>query len=83
MTIKLLRQEHIGERVIIEHKRTGKKTHAVILDETKNTYLVRDEKNKRIKRIIKSECYIIFTNHNLRVDGEKLTKRPEDRIKMK
>ena len=80
--MKFLREEHIGEEVIVENKKTGKLIQGKIIDETKNTYLIRINK-KQVMRIIKEKNYIIFINHNLKIDGSKLTKRPEDRIKMK
>jgi len=75
----ILNEEHIGREVIIESKNKhidGLK--GKIIDETKNTYLIKTERGK--KRVIKNQIKIIFLNERLRVDGKKLIKRPEDRV---
>jgi ribonuclease P protein subunit POP4 len=75
----ILNEEHIGREVIIESKNKhidGLK--GKIIDETKNTYLIKTGRGK--KRVIKNQIKIIFLNERLRVDGKKLIKRPEDRV---
>ncbi len=76
----LLKEEHIGREVLIESK--NKKLDGLkgkIIDETKNTYLIKTEKAK--VRVIKKLVKIIFLKERVRIDGKKVAKRPEDRIK--
>ena len=76
----LLKEEHIGREVSIESK--NKKLDGLkgkIIDETKNTYLIKTEKAK--VRVIKKLVKIIFLKERVRIDGKKVAKRPEDRIK--
>ncbi len=84
--MKFLKQEHIGEEVLIENKKTKRVTQGKIIDETKNTYLLMTGDkghNKKIIKVIKEQNNIIFINQKLKINGSKLNKRPEDRIKMK
>lgn len=50
-----------------------------IIDETKNTFKVRNQ--GKIKVILKQNC--IFKIKNKVIEGNKILKRPENRIKMK
>lgn len=51
-----------------------------VIDETKNTLVV---KNSKESTLVKDQVVIEteYNNKKLRVDGKKLTRRPEDRIK--
>ena len=51
-----------------------------VIDETKNTLVV---KNSKRSTLVKDQVVIEteYNNKKLRVDGKKLTRRPEDRIK--
>ena len=77
-------QEYIGEKIkIIET--TNKEQQNItgtIIDETKNTFTIQtdNEQKKRIK-IIKKNA--IFEINNQKIQGEKITKKPEERIKIK
>ncbi|MEM2121559.1 MAG: ribonuclease P protein subunit [Candidatus Woesearchaeota archaeon] len=75
----ILSEEHIGREIIIESKNKSLDgLRGKIIDETKNTYLIKTEKGN--KRIIKSQVKIIFLKERVRVDGKKLLKRPEERV---
>jgi RNase P/RNase MRP subunit p29 len=52
-----------------------------VVDETKSTVTVKTETGE--KKLIKAQCDFIFTKGGarIRVKGELLEKRPEDRIK--
>jgi ribonuclease P protein subunit POP4 len=52
-----------------------------IVDETKNTLTLRNEKNE-IKKIIKNQITFIITKQDMRIkiDGKKINKKPEKRI---
>ena len=69
------KKEFIGKKAEIDY--SGKKFEGTIIDETKNT-LTLETKNKTIKIIKKSS---IITINGKKINGEKITKRPEDRIK--
>ena len=53
----------------------------VIIDETKNTFLIRE--NKRNIRIAKNIAKFEFklNNHKVKINGSKISYKPEDRIK--
>jgi RNase P/RNase MRP subunit p29 len=70
-----MKQEFIGKRV--KAKYSGKTFEGTIIDETKNT--IKIETKNKIITIIKNEAIIKFEDKL--VEGKKITKRPEDRIK--
>jgi len=76
-----LRQEYIGSPIEIASSRNkslaGLK--GIIIDETKNTFKVRC--GDKIKIILKQGC--TFKIKNQMIEGNKILKRPENRIKMK
>ena len=70
-------KEYIGEKIEFEdNKKTRKGT---IIDETKNTFKVKT-KNKTIT-ILKNKKRFLIGNEE--INGEKITKKPQDRIKIK
>ncbi|NIM47286.1 MAG: ribonuclease P protein subunit [Candidatus Aenigmarchaeota archaeon] len=82
----LIRHELIGLKVEIE--KSFNKSHngikGSVVDETKNLLII--ETGKKIKKIQKRGTSFIFTIPNgkkVKVDGTVITKRPEDRIKLK
>jgi ribonuclease P protein subunit POP4 len=82
----LIRHELIGLRVEITN--SSNKFHngikGLVVDETKNLLII-ETKNK-IKKIQKKETTFIFTipnNKKIKVNGSIITKRPEDRVKLK
>jgi RNase P/RNase MRP subunit p29 len=70
-----MKGEMIGRQA--EASYAGRKFEGIIIDETKNTITIKTEK-KNIT-IIKKEA--TFKIDGKTVDGKKITKRPEDRIK--
>lgn len=84
MNEKLLaREELIGLHVKIKDckdpKWIGKS--GIILDETKNTFLL--DINKKKKRIAKNMALFefVYEGKKIEIDGSKIAFRPEDRIK--
>ena len=73
-----LRKELIGSEI----KLLGKEIVGKIIDETKNTFVIKLA-NKR-KRILKKDNIFEFSLNNKKkiVDGNKLIMRPEERIKI-
>ncbi len=80
-----LRMEHIGEEVLIENKKTKTVMLGRIIDETRDTYLIETvRENKKVeKRVVKKDNNFIFIRYKVKIDGSRLNKRPEDRIKIK
>ncbi len=74
----VLRKELIGSEI----KLLGKGVVGKIIDETKNTFVIKLA-NKR-KRILKKDNIFEFSLNNKKkiVDGNKLIMRPEERIKI-
>ena len=77
--IDILRGEFIGKQVSIP----GRKVEGKIIDETKNSFLVKT-KNAR-KRVLKANSlFQVEINGNFAVvDGNAISMKPEDRIKIK
>ncbi len=80
-----LRMEHIGEEVLVENKITKTVMLGRIINETRDTYLVEEnKKDKKIeRRVVKKDHNFIFIKCKVKIDGSRLNKRPEDRIKIK
>ena len=85
MTISIQKIEWIGKKVKIvkSQNKTLTNIQGMIVDETKNTFtLLRKDVDKKIK-IMKNIC-VFQINHNNKtyeIEGEKLLKRSEERIK--
>ncbi len=79
--MRKFKQEYIGlETEIVESKNPEFKTiKGKIIDETKNTFKIKTK--DKIITIIKSIS--IFKINDQIINGEKITKKPEDRIKGK
>ena len=79
----IVKAELIGRQVTIHDctDPTWKNTTGMIIDETKNTFLI--ERNNKQRRIAKATATFAFTDHDktIIVNGSRLTYRPEDRIK--
>lgn len=77
--IDILRGEFIGKQVSIP----GKKVEGKIIDETKNSFLVKT--NNARKRILKANSIfqIKINNSFVEVDGNAIAMKPEDRIRIK
>ncbi len=72
--------EFIGKQLIVlgsKNKSLINKK-GLIIDETKNLFVI-EENNREIK-ILKNAC--IFKIDDKIIDGKKICKRPEDRIKL-
>ncbi len=69
------KKELIGEKVEVTYN--NQKHEGIIIDETKNTITLK-KKDKKIKILKKSATLKI---KNKIIEGKKITKRPEDRIK--
>lgn len=82
---RLIKGELIGlsVKVISSKNPANKGLQGKVVDETKNTLLIKTVKGK--KRIIKQNCVFEFGlgRERVRVEGKILAKRPEDRIKLR
>jgi len=79
--MKQLKEEFIGEKVQIT-KSTNKTLvglKGTIIDETKNTFKIKT--NKKTVVALKNTSTFIIKNQE--IQGEKITKKPQDRIKIK
>jgi ribonuclease P protein subunit POP4 len=76
-----LKQEFIGKQVEITQSKNKeqKNIQGKIIDETKNTFKIKTE--KKIITILKKDKE--FKIDNQKIDGNKITKKPEERIKIK
>ncbi len=70
-------KEYIGET--LEYEDNGKTKTGKIIDETKNTFKIK--KNNKTITILKNKKK--FRIGNEEINGEKITKKPQDRIKIK
>ncbi len=79
----LLTQEFIGKNItIIKSPTTSLKGFkGKIIDETKFTFII--EKNKKRKTIIKNQIEFTIDNNKTKIYGNEISKRPEDRLKMR
>jgi ribonuclease P protein subunit POP4 len=79
----LLKGELIGREVCLTKLSGGSTIQGRIIDETKNTVVVKAKNQK--KRLIKAIYAFEFEldGRKLRVDGKHFQKRPEERIKTK
>ena len=77
--INILRGEFIGKQVSVP----SKKVEGKIIDETKNSFLVKT--NNARKRILKANSLfqIKINDYFVEVDGNTISMKPEDRIKIK
>lgn len=74
-------QEFIGKNIEITDSKNKEQQNikGKIIDETKNTFTIKTE-NKKITILKKDKKFKI---NNEKIDGNKITKRPEERIKIK
>ena len=74
-------QEFIGKTIIItkSENKQQENIEGKIIDETKNTFTIKT-KTKQIKIIKQGKTFEI---NGEKIKGEKITKRPEERIKIK
>lgn len=74
-------QEYIGKKIKIiqSENKQQQNIEGKIIDETKNTFTIKT-KSKEIKIIKQGKTFEI---NGEKIKGEKITKRPEERIKIK
>jgi ribonuclease P protein subunit POP4 len=74
-------QEFIGEKIEIIESKNKEQTGIIgqIIDETKNTFKIRTD--KKTITILKTDKK--FRINNQKIDGNKINKKPEERIKIK
>jgi len=77
--IDILRMEFIGKQVNIPSRKIVGK----IIDETKNSFLIKTEHSRKRVPKINSLFQININNGLVEVDGNLIAMRPEDRIKIK
>lgn len=70
-------KEYIGKNIIFETQKN--KRQGIIVDETKNTFKIKE--NQKIITILKNRKTFLIENEE--INGEKITKKPEDRIKIR
>lgn len=82
---RLIKGELIGlsVKVISSKNPANKGLQGTVVDETKNTLVVKTAKGK--KRLIKQNCVFELEvgKQRIRVEGKILAKRPEERIKLR
>jgi RNase P/RNase MRP subunit p29 len=71
----VLQSEFIGRHIRVK----SKKIEGMVIDETKNSFLVKTKTGN--KRVLKNNS--IFTFDDIDVNGKLILMRPEDRIKIK
>ncbi len=78
-------QEFIGKQLTITKSKNieQKNITGKIIDETKNTFTIRTQTETQTKTIKILKADKEFKINNQKIDGNKITKRPEDRIKIK
>ena len=78
-TLEFLKSEFIGKYVKVKNRNAEGK----VIDETKNSLLLKTERSK--KRFLKENCIFefILTDGNITIDGKSILMRPEERIKIK
>ncbi|HLD89171.1 MAG TPA: ribonuclease P protein subunit [Candidatus Nanoarchaeia archaeon] len=87
---KYHRLEFIGKdvKIIESENRKNIGIHGKVIDETKNTFMIKtnDDKNskKRLLRIIKNQNTFEFAieGKKMMINGNEILKRPEERIKI-
>lgn len=74
-------QEYIGKKIKItkSENKQQENIEGKIIDETKNTFTI--QTNKKTIKIIKQGK--TFEINGEKINGDKITKRPEERIKIK
>lgn len=79
--MRITQDELIGKDIEIVNPRnlSLKGMKGKIIDETKSSFVLQTAKGK--KRILKKDADFHFVKENIDIKGEKLAKRPEDRIK--
>ncbi len=85
MRKQILTAEYIGKIAIVFDKKTMQQIAAgKIVDETKNTFQLKTITGDK-KKIVKKNSFLqmIFLDKTIKIDGQLLAKRSEDRVKLK
>jgi len=84
VTKDIVRCEFIGKKAkVVNSKNKNMKIEGTIIDETKNMFIIREgDKKKKVTKKGNTFEIIIKTN-KVRINGDLLLARPEERIKMK
>ncbi|MFH1506417.1 MAG: ribonuclease P protein subunit [archaeon] len=79
--MKKFREEYIGAAIQITDSKNKQLIgiQGKVLDETKNTFIIQTKDNE--KTILKKDT--VFSIDGKTIDGSKILKRPEDRVKLK
>jgi RNase P/RNase MRP subunit p29 len=77
-----MHEEYIGQslEIIKSDNDSLKNKKGKIIDETKNLFIIEEGSSKKIIKILKKGN--IFLINKKKIDGNKIIKRPEDRIKL-
>lgn len=73
----ILNHEFIGQNVKIKSQK------GIIIDETKNTFIILTKKNEKIIPKEKNMFEFEINNEKIKINGNKITQRPFDRLKKK
>ncbi|MFP4402903.1 MAG: ribonuclease P component 1 family protein [Candidatus Woesearchaeota archaeon] len=78
-----LKKEYIGKKVKIENSKNKNYMgiNGIVIDETKNTFKIKENNKKRI--ILKKGTEFMFVDNKIKIDGLKILKKPQDRIKIR
>jgi ribonuclease P protein subunit POP4 len=84
MNNNFITKEFIGKTIYVQNSKNKNYIgiNGIIIDETKNTFTIISKKKKKI--ILKNCAEFIFSkNNNKKINGNKILKRPEERIKIR
>ena len=73
----ILNHEFIGQNVKIKSQK------GLIIDETKNTFIILTKKNEKIISKEKNMFEFEINNEKIKINGNKIMQRPFDRLKKK
>jgi ribonuclease P protein subunit POP4 len=80
----LVRHELIGLRVRVAESANRKNVGIAgkVIDETRNIFVIEKTNGKEVRLVKKQNVFVFFLDrHKVRINGEILVGRPEDRIK--
>lgn len=74
----------IGEQITIEYVDKEFKMSGIVINETRNTLQIKENKTGKIKTFPKNRINLIrkYKGSNIRIAGKQLKGRPEERIKL-
>ena len=82
--MRIVQGEFIGREVLVQPHSGGDGIKGMIIDETRDTLVLERTKKRRV-RVIKAQHTFEFLDgrKRIRVHGSLITRRPEDRLKIK